>query len=514
MDSASSSTTTTPNYSVVLTRRYRNLQPQVKCCRACQLRRKVDPISGCCTQCATQQRAQREPSTSTSSGESDETILYTIDQRSMQRNQLLYAFLQSYFPSDPEPEVWLARHMSPLLVLPELDLSSPMMSSAIDTLCLAHMGRNERDRQLVYASQDAYGKVLSSMRRALSGRPASRATSREVIASCLLMSVYNDSIPGSSSFNNYATHLFGAAQYAQACRPSCLDPSVPFDQKLLMWLRFQSLFVCVARRKTFFWSQHEWRAMEARFDPGGSRSWYPLLVPLPGLLELADRHLRRPGRAAPQVRAALDLCRDLDTFREKHHEWAEVDFAGKPGIVYVTDPDDFDMEIEEHLFMTTSSAFTSFHAFHDAAHAMRCMVSWFMALVSDCTLLRLLAAYPSAQDHIKRSPEQVEQKAFQSATEICRSVCYYSMLNSLAYAHLLCVVIDLVQVFFEEFGALREAGWCQACLIATDLRLQRVRHQRHETLCRVGDLNGAFTKACRYRTMPVAATTDWSGLSA
>ncbi|PPJ56008.1 hypothetical protein CBER1_03383 [Cercospora berteroae] len=198
--------------------------------------------------------------------------------------------------------------------------------------------------------------------------------------------------------------------------------------------------------------------MESRFDPGGSRPWYPLLVPLPGLLELADRLLRQPGRAAPQVRDALDLCRDLDTFREKHHEWAEVDFAGKPGTVYVTDPDDFDMEIEEHLFMTTSSTFTSFYAFHDAAHAMRCMVSWFMALVSDCTLLRLLAAYPSAPDYIKRTAKEVEQKAFQSATEICRSVYYYSMLNSLAYAHLLCVVIDLVQAFFEDIGSVREAG--------------------------------------------------------
>ncbi|CAK1361689.1 unnamed protein product [Cercospora beticola] len=98
----------TPNYSVALTRRYRNLQPEVKCCNECRLRRKVDPISGHCTQCAARQRSQRESSSSTSSGESDRTIIYTIDQRSVQRNQLLYTFLQSYFPSDPEPEPIMA----------------------------------------------------------------------------------------------------------------------------------------------------------------------------------------------------------------------------------------------------------------------------------------------------------------------------------------------------------------------------------------------------------------------
>ena len=383
-----------------------------------------------------------------------------------------------------------------------------MMSSAVDTLCLAHLGKHREDQQLVYASQDAYGRVLHSIMKAVSGRPASRTISRDVIASCLLMSVYNDSMPGVSSWNNYATHLFGAAQYAQACGPTCLNPAEPFDQKLLMWLRFQTFFVCLGRRKTFFWSSHEWRAMESRFDPGGSRSWYPLLVPLPGLLEKADRCLRQPSRSVSHVRTALDLCRDLDTFREKHHEWFKIDFAGKPGTIYVTDAEDFDYEIEEHLFMITSSTVTSFYAYHDTAHAMRCMVSWFTSLVSDCTLLRLLAAYPAASQHIGRTSEEVRQKAFDSAIGICRSVYYYSMLNSLAYAHVLLVFIDLAQAFFEEHGSVKEAGWCQACLIATKLRMERVRPARHDTLCRVGDLHGAFTKPCRYRTMPIAATSE------
>lgn len=86
--------------------------------------------------------------------------------------------------------------MSPSLVLPELDLSSPMMSSAVDTLCLAHLGKHREDQQLVYASQDAYGRVLHLIMKAVSGKPALRAISWDVMASCLLMSVYNDSMPG------------------------------------------------------------------------------------------------------------------------------------------------------------------------------------------------------------------------------------------------------------------------------------------------------------------------------
>lgn len=92
--------------------------------------------------------------------------------------------------------------------------------------------------------------------------------------------------------------------------------------------------------------------------------------------------------------------------------------------MYVTDADDFDMEIEEHLFMITSSTLTLFYVYHDRAHAMRCMVSWFTSLVSDCTLLRLLAAYSAAQQHIGRMSEEVKQKAFHSANGICRSVYY------------------------------------------------------------------------------------------
>lgn len=315
------------------------------------------------------------------------------------------------------------------------------------------------------------------------------------------MSVYNDGTEGNPKWQNYATHLFGAAQYAESVGPTTLDTSQAFDRKLLMWLRFQSLFVCVAKRKRFFWDRPEWRLLENGFERGGSRDWYPLLVPLPGTLEKADVVLTHLDKQS-QIRAATDLCHKLDDFRESLLNWIETDFAGRPGIAAVTDLEAFDMEIEEHCFMSTSSTFTTFHTFADAAHAMRCATSWFMSLISDCTLLRLLHTYPEASLTFKRSMHEVERKAHEATRNICRSVYYYSTLNSMAYAYLLWVWIDLAQAFFEEIGSMKEVGWCQACLIAIHMRMVRVRPVRRATLCRVGDLHGAFTDACRYRTRP------------
>ncbi|KAK4506163.1 hypothetical protein PRZ48_004128 [Zasmidium cellare] len=348
--------------------------------------------------------------------------------------------------------------------------------------------------------------------QAVSGKGGKKQyTPRDVIASCLLMSVYNDGSPGEIRARNYATHLFGAAQYAQACGPNCLDPERPFDQKVLMWVRFQSLFVCTAKRKKFFWEERRWRDKEDRFPPGGSRDWFPLLVPLPGMLERSDPFLKKYASTSARMQQVFKLCVELDSYRERLLSWVETDFAGRPGIAAITDPENFDFEIEEHCFITTSSTFPTFHVFVNPAHAMRCIVSWILALISDCTLLRLIRTYPAATTYLNRSFREIEQKAYFTASDICKSVYYYSVLNSLAYAHMLFVFIDLAKTFFEEYGAEKEIGWCQACLIATKLRIERPSKdengkgstRRRGTLCRVGDLLGAFERACRYRSGPV-----------
>ncbi|KAF7190285.1 hypothetical protein HII31_08616 [Pseudocercospora fuligena] len=395
--------------------------------------------------------------------------------------------------------------MSPLLELPGLDLSSPMMSSAVDTLCLAHLGSTTKDQRLLQASQNAYGKTLNSMLLAMRGRTDQVFTPREVVASCLLMSVYNDGDPANNDkWQNYATHLFGASQYAEAVGPSTFDPTQPFDQRLLMWLRFQSLFVSVAKRKRFFWSQPEWRKLENKFTPGGSRDWYPILVPLPGLLEKADALLHPSTDVNSETLSVFSLCARFDKIREDLLSWVETDFAGSPGIAAVTDFDAFDMAIEEHCFMTTSSTFTTFHIFKDPAHAMRSVCSWFMILIADCTLLRLIQACPDAYPAIHRTPAEIEHKAYNAAVDICKSVYYYSSLQSMAFAHLICVWIDLAQVFFQECGATKEAGWCQAALIATNMRIRRLvtTNKARNTLCRIGDLFGTFNEPCRYRSRP------------
>lgn len=434
--------------------------------------------------------------------------------------QLLNTFLNEHYPSSVEPEVYLARHMSLFMNLPLVDISSPMMSSAVDTLCLAHLGSNRKDQRLLYASQNAYGRVLASIMQAVSGKGGRRQhMPRDVIAACLLMSVYNDGSPGDTRARNYATHLFGAAQYAQACGPGCLDPAKPFDQKVLMWVRFQSLFVCAAKRRKFFWEEKRWEKLNDHFPPGGSRDWFPLLVPLPGLLERADPFLKKYASTPSRMQQALKICKELDEYRERLLAWVENDFAGRPGIAAITDPENFDFEIEEHCFITTSSTFPTFHVFVNPAHAMRCITSWILALIADCTILRLVRTYPSATHYLKRSFRDIEQKASFSAADICKSVYYYSVLHSLAYAHMIYVFVDLAKTFFEEYGGHKEVGWCQAALIAIRLRIERPGgdgaggYIRRGTLCRVGDLLGSFERACRYRSGQIVRPERSAGVA-
>lgn len=116
-------------------------------------------------------------------GESDLTVatrFSKIDQSAVERMQLLSTFLSEHYPSAVEPEVYLARHSSLFMNLPLVDISSPMMSSAVDTLCLAHLGTNRKDQRLLYASQNAYGRVLASIMQAVSGKGKRQYTPRKL----------------------------------------------------------------------------------------------------------------------------------------------------------------------------------------------------------------------------------------------------------------------------------------------------------------------------------------------
>lgn len=414
---------------------------------------------------------------------------------------MLAGFLEAYFPHKN-----LGKVTSYLEMLPSMDISSPLLGSAINTLGLAYLSSKNGDQRLVQASQAAYGHVLASLRQALGHLSKQQLFShREIIASILLIGLYDEGTPlQTRAQHGYLTHFFGAEQYAEALGPSCLDLDHKFDFKLLQFLRMTSFYTGVATRRAVPWSRPEWRAVEKKAFEEGPKNWYPLVVPLPGLLERADAFLARPRLAVQDPESFRLLCKDFLDFERPLLRWVETHLACSPQKILLTDASAFDPEIEEHCFLTTNKTFLSFHTFSSPGQAMEITQSWMYCLIANCTLLRLLYRMPTATsktaaDVLGRSAPDLERACLGHAADLCRSVHSYSALRSLAHAHWLRVFLDTACAFFEQLGSWREAGWCRACLIATQLRVERREATERRTLCRVADVGPGFAKAVLYR---------------
>lgn len=164
--------------------------------------------------------------------------------------------------------------------------------------------------------------------------------------------------------------------------------------------------------------------------------------------------------------------------------------------------DAFSMIIEEHVFMTCSETIWQFYEFEGAVEGAAAAFAYQMILrlIIDCTLLRIFHFSKTARElSCWRTPREVEQHAFETATQLCQTVYYFSQINDFANSRLIGLMVRLARNFFEEQGVVKEVGWCQGCLIANELRIRRMQHRFPPSLCRLGDLTPSLAAAGRYR---------------
>jgi len=72
--------------------------------------------------------------------------------------------------------------------------------------------------------------------------------------------------------------------------------------------------------------------------------------------------------------------------------------------------------------------------------------------------------------------------------------------DKLVSAFMLRLYLMLARNVFEQQGATPELGWCEACLVANKLRLQRIRSTCVPTLCKIEDIIPGTAEAGRYKS--------------
>ena len=61
-------------------------------------------------------------------------------------------------------------------------------------------------------------------------------------------------------------------------------------------------------------------------------------------------------------------------------------------------------------------------------------------------------------------------------------------------------MLMLARNVFEQLGRRPELGWCDACLIANQLRIRRIRESGEPTLCKVEDIMPGIVEAGKYKS--------------
>ena len=432
-----------------------------------------------------------------------------VDASRMDQIQLFSDFLEMHFPT-PAAKADLANRRSYLMGLPEIDLSSaPMLRSAVEAICYAHAGSNYKDQRLIQQSQRAYGKVLSSLVHSLNSG-GKKNDPKIIVPSIMLLTLYDDALPEAHS-TGWRAHYWGVHEYLKAIGPSAFPMSEPFSRMLFLNLRIPTMFLGIARRKAVVLSEPKWRALGNVSGLGASPlgRLYPRALQLPGLLERTDIFLRKNSYAD-----AKSVMRDLLALRGELLTWSttESSFADKT-ISYSTavdasDDSRFNLDIEEHLVMSTNTTFASYFDFSSYKVAQDYALYWLFVLILDCALLRLMHFRPDTEALLRpRTRAETERDATTRSKFLCRSAYFFAKFDSQGITSFLDALIALAENFFSEVGAVRELGWCQSVRVANRVRLARLREKQPKTLCRMGDMVGDLAMATKFKTRHVGTSS-------
>ena len=330
-------------------------------------------------------------------------------------------------------------------------------------------------------------------------------SSPETLASILiisnldqLMHVRDQDRDKNQSQGDWALHYQGALQYLLACRPSSFDLSNSFERPMVRSVLTHGFWLDMAKRKRLELDSRQWRLQQdaMRHSEGPMFQTVMIFQSVPKLLEETDLLLSNPRHISS--RHWTRLCQELEELKARGE--TELVKRDTHTIISISETSAFDMAIEEHCFITTSRTVLRFHQFPSGEAAFASAYLRIVLLTIDCTLLRIFHYVSSAREcPDQRTQQDVESDAFQSAKQLCSLVYYFAKMDSLASAHVTTLLLRFARNFFEEHGAEKELGWCQACLIAAGIRIQRIQPLRPPSLCRAGELGTKLAAAARYR---------------
>lgn len=392
-------------------------------------------------------------------------------------------------------------------VLFETDLSPKPVSLITDALGLLHASSKDpnHDLRLLHEAANVYGNAMRCLRQQLMSASRSKSPiqprSHSILLSMMLLGLYGDPCRGSPHLSiearSWTYHIEASAKFVNAVGPEGFTVSKPSDAAVVLSTVILTFKRCLSFRQTMPIDKEILHALckkiartmtiaEALFD------WLRIFGPLPGLLAQADA-LMDSNSDTSMLRLA-EVMQELVHMRPKMESYINIALES---VITVEDPDSLDMTIEEHVVLMSNPLFPRQHRFPDLTVSVVCMLCWLAGLIADCTALRIIH---KRLPNCTRTAKEIERGAFDTATQLCQCVRFFSERDSLTYVHAIKTMVALAGAFFAEAGYIEEAAWCRASEAASELRLRRLEVIRPRTLCRAFNVAPALVAAVRYRS--------------
>lgn len=269
---------------------------------------------------------------------------------------------------------------------------------------------------------------------------------------------------------NWAVHRVASQHFMSSHNPYVFKLETAAGRSLVISAWETSFMLALGERQTLTLDSPEWNlalttAARADNSPDYMQRQFSLFGGIPRVLQNCDAMLQNSGSSVGEAKRCFNDIYLAITATEFYLEH----IAPRVPLVPITTPGLLNLAIEEHCVMLGSSSIRDVYLFPDVEAARTLTINRTTLLMLYSALLRIIHQQPLVK-FSKRTREYFEARAVEAAGALCKCAYYLSKQYALAWAYFTHHILEVARSHFEEHLATNELGWCQACLIAVNMR--------------------------------------------
>ncbi|GIZ42492.1 hypothetical protein CKM354_000575800 [Cercospora kikuchii] len=346
----------------------------------------------------------------------------------------------------------------------EIILSSadraPALITALDAICLVHVGTTHKDQRLLEAARVTYGSALAKVRRKIL---APQQDASLLVAAVYLLTICEFFSATAAPDQGWRRHIRGILQLLGALDLAALDPSIRVLVGTL--LRGPAVWHAILERKSLPSLDKIQHAIDDGTTFSSSTSFIKLAVRVPGTIEQVD--LLRYAKPRPSVATLSKCCREIVSLCNELRSWmgswsdtlSEEPFTIAP-IAILAD--------HKGAVTTSETAFPFAYRFSNPLLAPKHRTYWTCMLSLTQAHLDLFEAFPELLHELQSHDQEMEMLitiATELADHLCMTIAFDTQPEN-GYVALFSAMVplELAAAWYKRRNDTVKLGWCRRAM--------------------------------------------------